>query len=305
MADKEQLIEIFEDTKRWYEEEPKLAEAVKQTVAQTKVYMEEDGPALWETLKTMRQNTTGAGAADAANAANTPGAKVHHLTVTVSKNKTFEAALKLRQQFPDSKIAVHNFASATNPGGGVTRGSRAQEECLCRCSTLYPALNTKALWGQFYQFHRNRHDVRYTDACIYTPGVRIIKTDTEAPERMPETQWCSVDVLTCAAPNLRAIPNNAMNPGTGAPVKVSDRELLKLHKKRARHMLAAAAVNGAEILVLGAFGCGAFRNKPEVVARAYLETIDEFASYFERIEFAVYCSPRDSKNYEVFRRTLG
>lgn len=61
MADREQLIEIFEDTKRWYEEEPKLAEAVKQTAAQTKVYMEEDGPALWETLKIMRQNTTGAG----------------------------------------------------------------------------------------------------------------------------------------------------------------------------------------------------------------------------------------------------
>ena len=122
---------------------------------------------------------------------------------------------------------------------------------------------------------------------------------------MPETQWCSVDVLTCAAPNLRAIPNNAMNPGTGAPVKVSDRELLELHKKRARHMLAAAAVNGAEILVLGAFGCGAFQNKPEVVARAYRETIDEFAPFFERIEFAVYCSPRDSKNYEVFRRVLG
>ena len=122
---------------------------------------------------------------------------------------------------------------------------------------------------------------------------------------MPETQWCSVDVLTCAAPNLRAIPNNAMNPGTGAPVKVSDRELLELHKKWARHMLAAAAVNGAEILVLGAFGCGAFQNKPEVVARAYRETIDEFTPFFERIEFAVYCSPRDSKNYEVFRRMLG
>ena len=48
MADKDQLIEIFEDTKRWYEEEPKMTEAVKQSVMQTKVYMEEDRPALWE-----------------------------------------------------------------------------------------------------------------------------------------------------------------------------------------------------------------------------------------------------------------
>lgn len=305
MANKEQLIEIFEDTKRWYEEESKLAEAVRQSVMQTKVYMEEDAPALWEGLKNMERKAIGAATVDAADTADTPGTKEQRLTITVSKNKTFEAALKLRQQFPNSKIAVHNFASATNPGGGVTRGSRAQEECLCRCSTLYPALNTKALWGQFYQYHRNRHDVRYTDTCIYTPDVLIIKTDTEMPERMPENEWCGVDVITCAAPNLRAIPNNAMNPGTGAPVKVSERELLELHKKRARHMLATAAVNGAEILVLGAFGCGAFQNKPEVVARAYRETIDEFAPYFKWIEFAVYCSPRDSKNYEVFRRVLG
>ncbi len=61
MANKEQLIEIFKDTNRWYEEEPKLAEAVRRSVMQTKVYMEEDAPALWEALKKVERNATGAG----------------------------------------------------------------------------------------------------------------------------------------------------------------------------------------------------------------------------------------------------
>ena len=52
--------------------------------------------------------------------------------VIVSKKRTFEAAKAYR----DNKVAVHNFASASNPGGGVVRGSTAQAECLGRCSYL-------------------------------------------------------------------------------------------------------------------------------------------------------------------------
>ena len=93
---------------------------------------------------------------------------------TVSKDRTFATAMKLRKENPDARIAVHNFASATNPGGGVTRGSRAQEECLCRCSTLYHTLNVKNLWDEYYGFHRSLHNVCYTDACIYTPDIYIV-----------------------------------------------------------------------------------------------------------------------------------
>ena len=70
-------------------------------------------------------------------------------------------------------------------------------------------------------------------------------------------------------------------------------------------MFGAAAANGADILVLGAFGCGVFQNNPEIVARAYKETIKEFPVKFAKIEFAVYCSLRDTRNFEVFKRVLG
>ena len=64
--------------------------------------------------------------------------------IVVLNTRTFEAAKKYEN------VAILNFASATNPGGGVKTGSNAQEECLCRCSTLYPCLNQKKFWDEYY-----------------------------------------------------------------------------------------------------------------------------------------------------------
>lgn len=43
--------------------------------------------------------------------------------ITVSAKRTFEAA----SRYKNTKTAVHNFASASNPGGGVERGANAQK----------------------------------------------------------------------------------------------------------------------------------------------------------------------------------
>ena len=60
-----------------------------------------------------------------------------------------------------------------------------------------------------------------------------------------------------------------------------------------------------DALVLGAFGCGAFQNDPAVVAEAYKAVIGDYKSYFHYIEFAIYCGPRETENYEVFSEVLG
>lgn len=210
---------------------------------------------------------------------------------SVSPDRTLEAASRLSRQHPDSKIAVLNFASSVNPGGGVKVGSTAQEESLCRCSTLYPCLDQRRLWEGYYLPNRSRTDLLATDACIYTPDVVVVKRDEPLPTAMPSGEWFATDVITCAAPNL-------MNPL--AEGMLPESELRRIQLTRARRILAVAASKGARILVLGAFGCGAFRNDPRVVASAWREATDELGGWFDVIDFAIWCPPRRPQNYDAF-----
>lgn len=215
--------------------------------------------------------------------------------IFVSKKRSFEAS----QKYTAYQTCVLNFASATNPGGGVVWGSTAQEECLCRCSTLFANLSANNVWGPFYEAHRRQNTPLYNDDCIYTPDVVVCKSDTALPELLPQDQWWRVNVITCAAPNLRP------NRDGKTRVRITSKELHQLHVKRMRRILDIAAMNGNDIVILGAYGCGAFRNPPEVVASAMRQVAQEYRYHFQVIEFAVYCAPYDEQNYQVFRRTFG
>lgn len=221
--------------------------------------------------------------------------------IFVSEKRTLEAA----RSYVGEKVCVLNFASAKNPGGGVTRGSSAQEEAICRCSTLYGNLTEEKMWNQFYRAHQRQHNPLYNDDCIYTPGVVVFKSDTAKPKLLHHDQWYRVNVLTCAAPNLRKKTSDRMNPGNGQTAEtIGTVGLQQLHEKRMRKVLRIAAEKGNGVIILGAFGCGAFANPPEVVASAMKNVVQEFRYQFKTIEFAVYCSPRDDSNYQVFRRVF-
>ncbi len=228
--------------------------------------------------------------------------------VVVSKKRSLEAAGN--KDYKGFKVCVHNFASATKPGGGVENGASAQEECICRCSTLYPNLSVEMIYNDFYQQHKmhlkqGKMDATYNDDCIFTPGVVVFKTDDPACQLMEEDAWYSVDVITCAAPNLREKPSNAMNPGSGAKVShLSVEQLKALHQKRLRKILSIAKKEKEEVIILGAFGCGAFQNPAWAVSEAFYEVVQEFLYDFQVIEFAVYCSPRNLRNYEAFSKVF-
>lgn len=225
--------------------------------------------------------------------------KEQEARIIVSGKRTLEAASAYR----DKRICILNFASATNPGGGVVRGSSAQEESLCRCSTLYFCLDTPEVMRDFYEPHRKAHNPLYNNDILYSPDVYVIKTDTSAPKRMPEKEWYQVNVITCAAPNLRKHPSNAMNPNAGSrAAKMSEEELEKLLEGRLRKIFAVAAKEENEVLILGAFGCGAFCNPPRVVAKVFHKITDEYRRKFETIEYAVFHTEREKENYEAFRQ---
>ena len=275
-------VEIFEDTQRLYSSNERLISAIEYSTAAQRCF------------EGRTRNWYG------------PGNRLYQqpAKVVVSAKRTLEAAASYA--YAGKKVCVLNFASATNPGGGVIKGSSAQEEAICRCSTLYPNLKEQYIRNTFYAPHRRTHDPLHNDDCIYTPGVVVFKSDTDYPQLLPEEKWYSVNVLTCAAPNLRERPSTEMNSGDGdAAVHISRDQLQALHEKRMRRVLEIAWAKENEVVILGAFGCGAFRNPPAVVAQAMKTVVQEYQKKFETIEFAVYCSTQYDTNYRIFQQILG
>ena len=276
--DKAKRKEIFEDTMALINKSAELSAAVEESRKNTKFYSAD------EVLKLPE----GGKEAD----------------ITFSGERTYEAAIRLVKENPGKRVAVLNFASAINPGGGVVYGAGAQEECLCRTSTLYPLLNTAELRNVYYTPNKEHGDNLHTDAVIYTPDVVICKSDTNFPERIPEAEYQKVDVITCAAPNLNQRKTTRYSGDTPMVKELSGKEQYDLHYKRCKHILSAAAVNQADIVVLGAFGCGAFKNDPEVVAHAMLDACKEYRGCFDQIHFAVVKKQRVNENYLVFEKII-
>ena len=274
---REDLIKIFQDTEEFCRTDENLKAAIHETIKGTTFYEGDDYPEV-------------------------PKRRFKKTAITLTRRRTLDTAMSLQKRHLELKIAVHNFASATNPGGGVRHGSRAQEESLCRCTTLYPALNTQENLDRYYTVNRERGDSLYDDACIYTPEIVVCKSDADRPSRLPRDKWDLVDVITIAAPNLRA--NHEFNPGDAEPAQVTDEELFELQETRIRHMFTVVAHHGADIFVTGAFGCGAFKNNPEVVASVYKKILSEFDGFFKEVVFAIYCRPNEMKNFNAFERIL-
>ena len=274
---REERRQVFEDTEKAVKTIENLKKAVADSTANQKLIKET------ETI-------------DAGKTEYEKDAKI-----TVSTKRSYAAA----EAYKDKKVCVLNFASASNPGGGVEKGASAQEECLCRTSTLYFSLNTKEMWDGFYGPHRRMRNPIHNDDIIYTPDVVVFKTDTDKPVRRKEEEWFKVDVISCAAPNLRNMPSNSYNSGDGdLPARPTDDELYQIQFRRFKRILEVAAAMKEEVLILGAFGCGAFENNPSVVAKAAKDAVELYKKNFEVIEFAVFCTPDRKENYEAFRKAF-
>lgn len=215
---REENIKIFQDTERLCKTNSHLKAAIRHSVGSQQLILESDTILEFDKKKYDEP-----------------------VKVIVSKKRSYEAA----SAYKGKKVCVHNFASASNPGGGVTKGANAQEECLCRCSNLYFCLNTSEIWEEFYKPHRTAKNPIHNDDIIYTPDVIVFKTDTAYPQRMDECDWYQTNVITCAAPNLRERPGNLFNTGDGnIAVKISDEELQMIHEKRIRRILDVAVTKG-------------------------------------------------------------
>ncbi|MCM0677721.1 TIGR02452 family protein [Micromonospora phytophila] len=185
--------------------------------------------------------------------------------VEVTFESTLQAAYRL-----GSGAACLVFASAKNPGGGFLGGAKAQEESIARSSALYPCLLAAP---EFYAFHRGQRDVRYSDRVIYSPGVPVFRDDKGNLLDQPYL----TSFLTAAAPNLGAVVRNQPTDAADVPAVLL---------RRARRVLEVAAAHGHRTIVLGAWGCGVFRNDPATVAGAFAEAL-HVVDRFDHVVFAI------------------
>ena len=192
----------------------------------------------------------------------------------VSGKRSFEAA----KGYKGKKVAVLNFANNHSIGGSPFSAG-AQEESLCRCSILLPCL--QAMEKVFYDRHirlymERKLDYMGNDDIIYTPDVIVFKTDERTdpiwPQMMPKDEWYYVDIITCAAPELWR--GNPMPSDYEAQIT-----------RRIKRILDVAAKAEVEVLILGKWGCGAFKNPVDVVARVFKTLLKNYN--FETVEFAL------------------
>jgi uncharacterized protein (TIGR02452 family) len=200
--------------------------------------------------------------------------------IIVEKITSLEAIYKYTDEI--NGTVVLNFASAKHPGGGFLNGAVAQEESLARSSNLYPSLLEQT------EFYQNNEAPYYNDKIIYTPDVLFFKDDNG--NYVAEEKRCSV--ITCAAPNL--------NGGN------YDIETVRIEfVKRIEKVLQVAILNEEENIILGAWGCGVFRNPPDMVADCFATVLNilGYKDFFKNIIFAIPPFP-DDKNYQAFKNIL-
>jgi uncharacterized protein (TIGR02452 family) len=245
-----------------------IARFIQQSVDKTQLYSPDD----WDDLQPEVQQAI--------------AGRNFQTRITVQNCTSIEAVKQLPAT--NGKIACLNFASAKNPGGGFLSGAQAQEESLARNSALYPTL-TK-FQKEMYDYNRMRTTYLYSDYMIYSPDVAFFKND--ADELLP--QPFLLDILTSPAVNVGAMMQNK-------PEELAQAKPTML--SRIDKILSVFVLQKIEKVILGAWGCGVFRNKPEDVAAYfahYLKPESKYGKCFPEIVFAVFDRSRNQENIRAF-----
>lgn len=173
------------------------------------------------------------------------------------------------------KVAVLNFASFRHPGGGFLNGSMAQEEAICHASFLYNVLRE---FKDYYEWNKvNCNKGLYMNRALFSPNIFFFDEKDSNP--------VAVDVITCAAPNRSMLIKDG---------RFNEKENEEALRDRIRFIRDICDSEDVDILIAGAFGCGAFAQKPEVVAKCFREYFSD--TTVTKVIFAV---PPD-RNYPPF-----
>jgi uncharacterized protein (TIGR02452 family) len=199
--------------------------------------------------------------------------------IEVCNESTLAAAHRL-VRLGQNPVAL-NFASAKNPGGGFLSGARAQEESIARASALYPCLKGKPMYG----YHRRLRDFLYTDYAIYSPFVPVFRDDDDTLLEEPYL----ASIITAPAVNAGALERSRQD------------EVLPAMQRRIDKVLHIGIEHGHASIVLGAWGCGVFKNDPIAIARLFKEALQgRFRRAYQTVVFAVLNTSRKRDTLQAF-----
>lgn len=207
----------------------------------------------------------------------------------VANVTSFAATQRLLAVDPENPVLCLNFASAKHPGGGFLKGAQAQEEALARASGLYACLEPHQI---FYERNLAARTSLYTDALIYSPGIPVFRDDSD---RLIDRPY-RVSMITSPAVNAGAVRQNE-------PHRIN--QIDRVMRERTEKILSVAFVHGYRNLVLGAWGCGVFKNDPALVAGLFRDFLAEgglFRGLFQRISFGVLDNTSGKTTIAPFQR---
>ena len=194
----------------------------------------------------------------------------------LEKSYTQESVLKHANE---KKLAVLNYASYRQAGGGFLNGAMAQEEAICHASFLYNVLRS---FPEYYKWNEANYNMGlYMNRALYSPDVYFFDGDG--------IKHVSVDVITCAAPNRSVMLKDG---------GFSEEQNECMLRDRIRFIRDICDFNSVDILIAGAFGCGVFAQKPENVAGLFVELFSD-----TKVRQVIFAVPPD-RNYEPFERVL-
>ncbi|MFF2531610.1 TIGR02452 family protein [Brevibacillus sp. NPDC058079] len=209
--------------------------------------------------------------------------------IEVTSETSLEATKRLTKEQANSVVCL-NFASARTPGGGFKKGASAQEESIARSSGLFPCISQMR---EMYDHNRQVLTGFYSDYMIFSPDVPVFKDDTG--KLLDE--FYTVSFITAPAVNAGVVKDKAWN----------DRHMiLDVMKRRIEKILSLAILHQQEVVVLGAFGCGVFKNEPKDIATLFKEVLEDerFKHSFKKITFAVYDPSPTKENLLPFVQVL-
>jgi uncharacterized protein (TIGR02452 family) len=208
----------------------------------------------------------------------------HHGNIIVEPMDTVSALVKYSKI---GKTAILNMASSKRKGGGVENGSVAQEECIFRCSNLF------TISDSFYPIRDNEY--------IYTKDATFVKDFGYIP-----MEHIKCDVITIPAPNLNSYYQNGDKRKDVYKISNQDNYEADI-LDRMFYMINSAAIGGCDNIILGAWGCGVFKNDPKLISELFKETLygSEIYKHFKNVVFAIINDSNSvGNNYQIFKETF-